>query len=154
MNRLSACVLMLAALLTGCQYFEDINAQAFRAYHAVCWQETVNAYASRKDDVVLPTEPPTPRMCEERIVPAYHGIPAAAEAERESWRHVRSQSQTSLQFVAEMLEVLASRDVLNIEHLAPQIDTYVEEHQAQRDEWRTNWAGIMKSVNELNSAWK
>lgn len=153
MSRLAVGVLGLLALLTGCQYFEDVNLKAYREFHAACWAATVDAYASQQAEVILPSNPPAPRMCEGRIVSAYHGIAAAAQAERDSWRHLRSQSQTSLQFVAEMLEVLSSRDTLNIEHLAPQIETFAEQHQKERENWRNSRNGISVAVIELESAW-
>jgi len=144
----------LAAFCAGCRYFENINAQTYREYHAACWQAVVEACLRQQDDVTLPADPPAPRLCEDRVVPAYHGIIIAAAAERESWRKLRGQSQTALEFIAEMLEVLASRDVLNIEHLAPQIDEHMADHDALREEWRASRAGIGEAGSELQAAWQ
>jgi len=147
-------VVTLLVLPEGCRYFEDINAEAYREYHSACWQTVVEAYARQQDDVTLPADPPAPRLCEARVVPAYHGILQAAAAERAAWRKLRGQSQTALEFIAEMLEVLASRDVQNIEHLAPQIDEHVAAHEALREEWRSSRAEIGQAVNELKAAWQ
>lgn len=142
-----------AVLLTGCSFFNNINDQAYRDFHAAAWQATVKAYVTGADRLDLPVEPVVPRVCEERVVPAYQGIVSGAAAERQSWDELCAESQTALEFVADMLEVLARRDVPNIENLAPQIDKYVEEHQASREQWRRQWSGIGDAVEELETAW-
>lgn len=153
-HRLACLLAVPILLLAGCRYFEDINAEAYREFHAAAWQATVEACVRGRDHLELSAEPVAPRVCEDHVVPAYRGIVSTAAAERESWRKLRAQSQTALEFTAEMLEVLARRDVLNIEQLAPQIDKYVEEHQSLRGQWRERWTSIGTAVGELEAAWQ
>ncbi|MBN2082594.1 hypothetical protein JW859_10375 [bacterium] len=146
----AACVCLFSS---GCELVAQIDARAYREFHAACWQATVQAYVAEQDEVELPAEPPAPRVCEDTVIPAYHGIIAAAQEERAAWYSLRCQSQTSLEFAAEMLEVLTRRDTANIELLAPQIEGFHTAHQAERQRWREAYAGIARAVAELESAW-
>lgn len=146
-------ILLLTALATGCQLFDDINADAYRQWHDACWLATVEAYVTDRPELVLPAEPPMPRVCAETVAPAYGAIITAAEEERRARRSLHLQSATALQFVAEMLDVLVGRDTLSIEQLAPQIDTYVEEHEVLREHWQERREQVAAAVLALEQAW-
>jgi len=150
---LAISVVAICLLSAGCELVAELDAQAYREFHAAAWQATVQAYVAEQDTLTPPAEPPAPRVCEDTVIPAYHGIIAAAGHERAAWYSLRCQSQTSLEFAAEMLEVLTRRDTANIELLAPQIEEFHTAHQAERQNWRGAYAGIARAVEDLESAW-
>jgi|GEM_PF-4885700 len=145
--------LLLIMAAAGCQFFDDVNADAYRQWHSACWPATVEAYVMDRPELTLPAEPPMPRVCAETVAPAYGAIITAAAEERRARRSLHLQSATALQFVAEMLDVLVGRDTLSIEQLAPQIDTYVEEHAVLRTHWQERREDVAAAVLALEQAW-
>ena len=143
---------LVVTLLAGCDAIDRINAQAYREYHASRWQAVVTAYALHREAVELPVEPPAPPACT-GMDDAYRGIIGSTAAVREGWRALDDQSRVSIEFVAEMLDVLVSRDTVNIELLAPQIDDYFNGHQQLRGEWEERRRGVAGSVTALEGRW-
>lgn len=149
----SLLVLLSGALLAGCDLVERIDAQAYRDYHASRWQATVDAFVREQATLRLPVEPPTPRVCADEMEAGYRRIVVQAEQSRTDWAVLDRSSRIAVQFVAEMLDVLVSRDTVQIEKLAPQIDRYVAEHAENRRIWSGQREAIARSESELHNKW-
>jgi len=144
---------VLGLVVAACDMVQQINTDAYRDYHQTRWQAAVDAYAHYRADYEPPAEPPMPVVCQERVHPLYGEIVAAGHREHEAWQTALAQSETSLEFAAEMLEVLVGRDVVNIEKLAPQIDDYAQQQESALGRWQQMRQQVADGVAELKAAW-
>ena len=81
--------------------------KVLRAYHDSRWQAVVDAVASGDDGVVLPAEPEVPKALEKlALEDAYEALAANRTSEEERWKSLIEQSDLSMRFIAEMLDVL------------------------------------------------
>lgn len=151
--RSTALCLLLPGLLAGCDWLESIDTQAYRDYHASRWQAVVEAFVCEQPSVVMPVEPVIPRVCAETVDPAYSAIIASTENERTAWKTFCEQSETTVQFTAEMLSVLANRNTVSIELMTPQIDDYATEREVLRQDWQAARQGIADAVKRLAATW-
>jgi hypothetical protein len=145
--------LLLPGLLATCDWLESIDTQAYRDYHASRWQAVVEAYVHEQPSVVMPAEPAIPRVCADTVDPAYYAIIDSAQAKHGAWLALRDQSESTVQFAAEMLSVLANRNTVSIELMTPQIDVYATEHEVLRQDWQDARQGIADAVGRLDTQW-
>jgi hypothetical protein len=145
--------LLLPGLLAGCDWLESIDTQAYRDYNASRWQAVVEAYVCEQPSVVMPTETAMPRVCADTVDPAYSAVIDSAQAKHSAWLALRNQSETAVQFAAEMLSVLANRNTVSIELMTPQIDDYMAEHKELRQDWQAARQGTADAVGRLDTQW-
>jgi len=146
-------LVVAVAAVAGCDLVRQIDTAAYREFHQSRWTAVVDAYARREVALELPHEPTTPRVCA-GLEPAYPRIITQSRMEEEDWERLNEQSRTAVQFVAEMLDVLVSRDTLNLEKLAPQIDNYTLEHGQLRSAWLDQREQAAKAVSDLTGLWQ
>lgn len=128
--------------------------QALREYHDSRWQAVVRSIAEGRDKVSLPAEPEVPSALQGLdLEDSYQQLAGNRTAEESSWQELISQSELSMRFIAEMLDVLERNDADSIGELAPQIDDYTEQQQEAAASWRRLRGELRARIDTLQQAW-
>ena len=125
-----------------------------RDYHDSRWQSVVVAVAEGRDSVNLPAEPEVPAALEKlRLEEAYEALAHNRTSEELSWKKLIEQSDLSMQFIAEMLDVLERNDADSISELVPQIEDYHSRQHAALADWRELRSALRGKLDNLQQSW-
>ncbi|MEZ5337205.1 MAG: hypothetical protein R3F46_02985 [bacterium] len=128
--------------------------KVLREYHDSRWQAVVDAVASGDDGVVLPAEPAVPKALEKlALEEAYEALAANRTSEEERWKALIEQSDLSMRFIAEMLDVLERNDPQSISELAPQMEAFLAGQEGAMADWRELRSLLRSRLDELQSSW-
>jgi hypothetical protein len=125
-----------------------------RTYHDSRWQAVVTACAEGRDAVELPAEPAVPRALQKlKLEESYAALAENRSSEELSWNALIAQSDLSLRFIAEMLDVLERNDADSISSLAPQIDDFTQKQDAALEDWRSLRQNLRGKLDTLRNSW-
>lgn len=125
-----------------------------RAYHDSRWQAVVTACAEGEDAVLLPAEPAVPAaLLKLRLEESYAALAENRSSEEINWTALIEQSDLSLRFIAEMLDVLERNDADSISTLVPQIDDFTLRQNGALEDWRTLRQELRGKLDALQESW-
>ncbi|MCB1186120.1 hypothetical protein KDL29_03045 [bacterium] len=128
--------------------------KVLREYHDSRWQAVVNAVAEGSDEVVLPDEPEVPKALEKlNLEQGYQALAANRTSEELSWQALIEQSDLSMRFSAEVLDVLERNDADSISQIVPQIDDYASQQETAMSDWRALRSQLRGSLDSLQQDW-
>ena len=128
--------------------------KTLREYHESRWQAVVEACAEGRDSVSLPADPPVPGALQKLMLEeAYSALAENRSSEELSWQALIKQSDLSLRFIAEMLDVLERNDADSISQLAPQIDDFTARQDSAGADWRGLRQNLRGRLDTVRSIW-
>ncbi len=157
-------LLFIVVLLASCDQLQRAankpggvfgpSEKVLREYHDSRWQAVVRAVAEGHDSVVLPAEPVVPgALTKLELESAYEALAHNRTSEEQSWTSLIEQSDLSMRFIAEVLDVLERNDPASISELVPQIDNYIEQQQQALSDWRALRSELRGKLDTLQQSW-
>jgi len=143
------------ALCASCNLTAKLNRQAYVEYHDASWDALAEFCLEQEETNLHPlANLSAPRLVEQSgIPPLYRRIGEASRASGGSWQALVTRSEITVAFIAELLGVLGSRDVISIETLAPQIEDFGTKQEQAQQAWEKDMARLDGALAELSQAW-
>ena len=143
-------------LLCGCQvvrdYLDSANRRAWTAYHESRWQAVLDACVTATQYTV-PAQPVAPRQCA-AIEQRYRTV-AEAWAVRQAQLHtLASQSAVETVYLAQLLDVLETRDRQRLSGLASQLPLHESRLLGFQDTLTESLEEQRRAVKDLQQAWE
>lgn len=148
-------VLFIAALYhcAGCKFSQQLDEQAYRAYHASRMRTVATAIWTRNFTPQWPASPRTPLICREQTERSYRQLVATGMKQDAAWHALLVQTGNTLDLLDREVTALVGRDVPRIKRLAPQLLEHSAELQSLQARYAASQLELDAQLQNLRQAW-